>query len=679
MARNRIRADPAGAAGPPPRHDKESELCERVAELERENTSLRHAAEQLDLVREQFSDLYDYAPVGYLTVDEKGTIHRVNLPAAALLGGSRQELVGTRLAGIVRPGEKAGFAAFLRSAFHTAVPVAVEVQLVRGKWRAEWVQFIGTPASAGRDLGHPGAQARLAVLDVSDRKRTEGALQESRTRFQAVIASMAEGVVVHDADGAIRECNTAAERILGLTAAEILGRKAIDPTWRTLREDGSPFPGEEHPAREVLRDGVARWNVPMGVQRPDGSLAWLRMNADPIRSADGKVNGAVVTFADVTAERASVDRLRASEERHRQLLDLLPEPVIVHRDFTIEYANRAAVEAVATGRREDLVGRTLWDFVSPGSAGLVRARAEALGGGENVPRAELRLRRGDGREIDVEVMEAAHRDERGLAIQAVLRDVTARHERQGQLQIASRLAALGTLAAGIAHEVNNPLAGIMASQALAVEVLGELQAKAARGELVDQPGAARELADVEEALNDGLGASIRIARLVRQLTALGSPDPRRTLVRLADVVDDTVGWLAASVHSRAHVGVEPGNAPDVRASRVQLGQVMVSLVANAASSIPEGRRGTVTIRTGKGAGGTAILEVEDDGEGIAPDVMARMFDPFFTTRAVGEGMGLGLSVSHAIVAAHGGTLTATSAVGQGSIFRVELPAVADPA
>jgi len=650
-----------------------------VAELERENTSLRHAAEQLDLVREQFSDLYDYAPVGYLTVDEKGTIHRVNLPAAALLGGSRQELVGTRLAGIVRPGEKAGFAAFLRSAFHTAVPVAIEVPLLRGKWRAEWVQFIGTPASAGRDLGHPGAQARLAVLDVSDRKRTEGALQESRNRFQAVIASMAEGVVVHDADGAIRECNTAAERILGLTADEILGRKSIDPAWRTLREDGSPFPGEEHPAMDVLRDGVARWNVPMGVLRPDGSLAWLRVNADPIRSADGRVSGAVVTFGDVTEERASVDRLRVSEERHRQLLDLLPEAVIVHRDFIIEYANRAAVEAVATGRREDLVGRTLWDFVSPGSVGLVRARAEALGCGEDVPRAELRLRRGDGREIDVEVMEAAHRDERGLAIQAVLRDVTARHERQGQLQIASRLAALGTLAAGIAHEVNNPLAGIMASQALAVEVLGELQAKAARGELVDQPGAAREMADVEEALDDGLGASIRIARLVRQLTALGSPDPRRTLVRLADVVDDTVGWLAASVHSRALVCVEPGNAPDVTASRGQLGQVMVSLVANAASSIPEGRRGTVTIRTGQGTGGTATLEVEDDGEGIAPEVMARMFDPFFTTRAVGGGMGLGLSVSHALVAAHGGTLTATSAVGKGSIFRVELPAAADPA
>jgi signal transduction histidine kinase len=106
---------------------------------------------------------------------------------------------------------------------------------------------------------------------------------------------------------------------------------------------------------------------------------------------------------------------------------------------------------------------------------------------------------------------------------------------------------------------------------------------------------------------------------------------------------------------------------------------MVSLVANAASAIPEGRRGTVTIRTGQGAGGTAILEVEDDGGGIAPEVMARMFDPFFTTRAVGEGMGLGLSVSHAIVAAHGGTLTATSAIGKGSIFRLELPAAADPA
>jgi signal transduction histidine kinase len=307
------------------------------------------------------------------------------------------------------------------------------------------------------------------------------------------------------------------------------------------------------------------------------------------------------------------------------------------------------------------------DFLSPGSVGLVRARADALRSGASVPRVELRLRRGDGREIEVEVMETAHRD------------VTARREMQGQIQIASRLAALGTLAAGIAHEVNNPLARVMASQALAIEALGEPQATAARGGLVDQPGAARELAEIEEALDEGLTASIRIARFVRELTVLGSPDPRRNRVRLADVVDGTIGWLAASVHSRALVRVESGDAPDVTASRGQLGQVVVSLVANAASAIPEGQRGAVTIRVGRGNRGTATLEVEDDGEGIAPEVMARMLDPFFTTRTVGKRMGLGLSVSHAIVAAHGGTLSATSEPGKGSTFRVELPAAGVPA
>ncbi|HET8733190.1 MAG TPA: PAS domain S-box protein, partial [Anaeromyxobacteraceae bacterium] len=195
MARAKGKAAPRAAEHVPAPGDRERELCERIAELECENQALRHAAGQADLVREQFSDLYDYAPVGYLTIDEKGILRRVNLPAAALLGASREELVGTRLVSLVRPGEKTSFAAFLRSCFTTAVPIGIEVGLVRGKWRADWLQFVAAPPGGGRDLGHPGQQARLAVLDVSDRKRAEEALRESRDRYQAVVASMAEGVV----------------------------------------------------------------------------------------------------------------------------------------------------------------------------------------------------------------------------------------------------------------------------------------------------------------------------------------------------------------------------------------------------------------------------------------------------------------------------------------------------
>ena len=126
----------------------------------------------------------------------------------------------------------------------------------------------------------------------------------------------------------------------------------------------------------------------------------------------------------------------------------------------------------------------------------------------------------------------------------------------------------------------------------------------------------------------------------------------------------------------ATVNVENRDAPDVMASASQMEQVVVNLVTNAAKATPPGKHGEVTIRTSTGARGMALLEVTDHGTGIDPAILGRIFEPFFTTRQVGEGKGagLGLAVCHAIVTAHGGTLTVTSEVGKGSTFRVELPA-----
>jgi signal transduction histidine kinase len=147
----------------------------------------------------------------------------------------------------------------------------------------------------------------------------------------------------------------------------------------------------------------------------------------------------------------------------------------------------------------------------------------------------------------------------------------------------------------------------------------------------------------------------------------------RTRVKLGDVVTSSMRWLPASVSRSATVRVDDLGAPDVHASAGQLEQVMVNLVTNGALAIPEGRRGTITIRISTSGAGGALLEVQDDGRGIEAATMEQIFDPFFTTRDVGHGMGLGLPICHAIIAAHGGALTATSVPGQGSTFRVELP------
>jgi signal transduction histidine kinase len=262
---------------------------------------------------------------------------------------------------------------------------------------------------------------------------------------------------------------------------------------------------------------------------------------------------------------------------------------------------------------------------------------------------------------------------------AAARDVTEVRALQAQVALASRVAAMGTLVAGVAHEINNPLAAELADQGVALEIAREVRARLVGSDPVDLPSEARLLAHAVEALEEAQESGDRIARIVKGLSTFGSSSPRRSRVKLREVVAEALRWVPSALARSAVVRVEDGGAPDVIASVGQFEQVVVNLVVNGARAIPEGRRGLVVVRTGPGSQGMARLEVLDDGTGIPPAIRERIFEPFFTTRQAGEGrgMGLGLAICHSIVTAHGGTISVESEVGRGSTFRVELPAAPD--
>jgi signal transduction histidine kinase len=261
----------------------------------------------------------------------------------------------------------------------------------------------------------------------------------------------------------------------------------------------------------------------------------------------------------------------------------------------------------------------------------------------------------------------------------VTEDVTEQRALQARVAVSARLAAMGTLVAGVAHEINNPLTGQLAEQGIALEEVDALLAIIGGDGPIDRDDMRGRITDVRESLRDAQAAGQRIAAIVRDLSLFGRPDPRRTRVRLVDVVEAAMRWLPASIHRSALVEVENLDPPDVVVSPGQIAQVIVNLVTNGAKAALADQRGVVRIRLSRGPEGMARLEVADDGTGIAPEVMSRIFDPFFTTRTVGQGMGLGLPICHAIVTAHGGTITATSTPGQGATFVVELPAAPEAA
>jgi PAS domain S-box-containing protein len=186
--------------------------------------------------------------------------------------------------------------------------VAKERSVVVPDGRMIWISTTKMPFHdlAGTILGTFGISR-----DITPRKREEIALRESEERYRSVIAAMQDGILLLDADGNIRASNASAERILGLSMDQILGRTLLDLRWSAIREDGSPFPEESRPTVITLRTGQPCANVIMGVRRPDGTMTWLSVNTQPLFDSDGTtLAGVVACFADVTEHRRTEETLR---------------------------------------------------------------------------------------------------------------------------------------------------------------------------------------------------------------------------------------------------------------------------------------------------------------------------------------------------------------------------------
>jgi PAS domain S-box-containing protein len=197
-------------------------------------------------------------------------------------------------------------------------------------------------------------------LDITEQKQAGLALRESEARYRGVITALAEGVVVLDAAGGIVACNPSACQILGLSSEDLLRRNSIDPAWKTIHEDGSPFPGEAHPVMTTLRTGVPTSNVVMGVHRPAGGLGWISINTEPlIRPSASQPYGVVASFRDITAWKETEGRLRQQEHEFRILADNVPGFFsYIDRDYRYRFVNKA-YEKFFDLPADRILGRTL--------------------------------------------------------------------------------------------------------------------------------------------------------------------------------------------------------------------------------------------------------------------------------------------------------------------------------
>ncbi len=366
---------------------------------------------------------------------------------------------------------------------------------------------------------------------------------------------------------------------------------------------------------------------------------------------------------DITAQRNAQRVVLASQARFRHLIEAVPDAILViDRNGSVVYANGAAGQLLGYENAAELIGTPPPMWLALEDEQQIRLDAAGLRPGESAVPKEYRASRRDGVKLVVECTALLIDFEGDPSLVVFARDVTERRRVQEHLARTDRLAALGTLAAGVAHEINNPLAFMT----LNVDVLQRIVAN----EIPD--AAAREHA--LRVVSDVRSGADRVAAIVRDLRMFSRDDETEdATVEIPRVIAAAQRLIMHELQGRARLIVDLPVMPPVKASASRLEQVFVNLLLNAAQAFESASdRNEIRVTGGVLMTGNVYVDVSDNGPGIAPELLARIFDPFFTTKPLGVGTGLGLSICHGILSRLGGELTVTSEVGRGTTFRVTL-------
>lgn len=361
----------------------------------------------------------------------------------------------------------------------------------------------------------------------------------------------------------------------------------------------------------------------------------------------------------------SLSALRESRHELRQLIERFPEGVLIHRGGIVVWMNAAMLETMGYRTLEEVIGRHVVDFLPVEDRHVLLNSLATPVQEAAAARNEYRVLRPDGTVRRVEAGTIQHVEFEGVMSRlVVLRDVTEQHRLRDRLATSERMALLGRLAAGVAHEINNPLAYAHTSIEVALREATALS----------DP---QRTAKLDEALVRAREGTERVRGIVRDMKLFTRADGETLeAVDLPAVLDSTLALATTSIAPRARVIRDYGRAPRARGTRGRLGQLFLNLVLNAVDAIPEGNadRNEIRVTISTDSAGRAVVEIADTGGGIAPAHHAHVFDPFFTTKSVGAGTGLGLPICHGIVSHFGGEITFESTLGVGTTFRVVLPA-----
>jgi PAS domain S-box-containing protein len=603
--------------------------------------------EQLDqlgqlIMRSQrnFKELIDSLDDVALAISLDGTLRTVNRRTTEILEVPYAQLVNHKLEDFLREPlhtETSGtLARFLEKRTWSGV---VEVHLKNGTRRLYYDCVVNAIVKGGDVTG-----ASVLARDITGHR-------EKEQRFTQLFESLQEGVYISNPEGRLLEVNPALVSILGYASKEDLLN--LPPEQLGVEAGGDPVLG-----RGGSQSGRIRTRE-VQLRRRDGGIAVCVDTSSGVME-EGRVVRYQGTLVDVTEKRALEHQLRRQEEFQRHLLESFPDLILV-LDLKGQYTFVSARIGELLGYGPaDLMGKSVDDLENT-SAELATLYRTVATGQSSLTSCEYGSRHRDGSWRTMLGVASPLLDAEGKPAGVIIsvRDVTTEKKLEQQIIQSERLAAMGQMIGGFAHELNNPLTSILGMAELLQE--GETT-EASRKQISILHKEAR-----------------RAAEIVQNLQYFARPPaPGRSQVNLNELVQRTVQMQAYPLRkSNVTVDFTPEPAiPAIVADPNQLMQVFLNLLLNAEQAIREIRdKGTIRVRIGRDPDSVWIV-FQDDGPGIAPENLPHIFDPFFTTKRPGRGTGLGLSICKTVLREHGGNIDVASAPGGGAVFTITLPVTA---
>ena len=510
---------------------------------------------------------------------------------------------------------------------------------------AEKIYLVSTSRASGTTDDD---ERTIHVLkDITDRR-------EAERRYRELYDSIQEGLFFATPDGRFLDVNDAMVRMLGYASREEL-----------LRDDVGSYLYPEPSARGRLlaamrKTGVLRNHVE-SLRRKDGTILHTLQNITAVRDAQGKIKQFRGLMLDVTEQRTFQAQLQRERDFNQKILNATQSMILVlDTAGLISYANRRCYEIGY--KQEQMIGQRLVDLVDAAERKEFEAALDTTAHGQQVENLELRARRSDGTAGHFSISLSPMRDEQNAvnSVVVVMTDITDAALLQAKLAHSERMATLGRLVSGVAHEVNNPLAAILGFTDL----------------LLENPGVP---ANAREDLQIILQETQRTKDIVQDLLSFARQRAvKRELVNIVAILKQTTKLRSYDLQSHGVEVLEEydESLPAVMGDAQQLQQVFLNILNNAYDAIEEsGHTGRISLKT-TAAAGSVEISLADNGTGIVD--VERIFDPFYTTKQTGKGTGLGLSICYGIVRAHGGEIQCwNNADGVGSTFSIRIPVAAD--